>query len=130
MRKRSGKNPDRLTLETSARLLEFWKNNDRSGWLAWATQNERMINGQKAIPAVASRWFNLITIFHETVGDIWIHRDGDYLFWTETVSGIVSEMAIKDPSGNPRPYLLLKAHAAMDQSISRRPQSIVALTTP
>jgi len=37
-----------LTLETSARLLDFWKNDDRSGWLAWATQNERMINGQRA----------------------------------------------------------------------------------
>jgi hypothetical protein len=97
-----------LTLETSTRLLEFWKANDRAGWLAWATQNERMINGQKAIPAVASRWFNLVTIFHETLGDIWIHRDGDYLFWTKSVSGPISEMAIRDPSGNPRPYLLLK----------------------
>ncbi len=97
-----------LTLETSARLLDFWKSNDRNGWISWATQNERMINGQKAIPAVASRWFNLITIFHETVEDIWIHRDGDYLFWTRSVSGPISETAIKDPSGNPRPYLLLK----------------------
>jgi hypothetical protein len=97
-----------LTLETSARLLDFWRNNDRSGWLAWATQNERMINGQKAIPAVASRWFNLITIFHETADDIWIHRDGDYLFWTKSTPGPISEVPIKDPSGNPRPYLLLK----------------------
>src|ERR1700681_579004 len=85
-----------LTLETSARLLEFWKANDRAGWLAWATQNERMINGQKAIPAVASRWFNLITIFHDTLEDIWIHRDGNFLFWTKSASGSISEVQIKD----------------------------------
>jgi hypothetical protein len=96
-----------LTLETSARLLDFWRKNDRVGWLAWAVNNERMVNGQVAIPAVASRWFNLITIFHETTGDIWTHRDGDYLFWTTSVAGPTTEIAIKDPSGNPRPYLLL-----------------------
>ena len=97
-----------LTLETSARLLNYWKNNDRMGWLNWATRNERMVNGQIATTAVASRWFNLVTIFHETIGDIWIHRDGVYLFWTTSVPGLISEIAINDPSGNPRPYLLLK----------------------
>lgn len=97
-----------LTLETSARLLDFWRNNDRNGWLAWAVENERMVNGQRAIPAVASRWFNLITIFHETVEDIWIHRSGDYLYWTTSIPGPVTEVAIKNPSGNPQPYLLLK----------------------
>src|SRR5258708_31167930 len=97
-----------LTLETRARLLDFWRKNDRVGWVAWAVNNERMVNGQVAIPAVASRWFNLITIFYETIGDIWTHRDGDYLFWTTSVAGPITETAISDPSGNPRPYLLLK----------------------
>lgn len=97
-----------LTLETSAKLLDYWKSNDRTGWLSWATKNERMVNSQIATPAVASRWFNLVTIFHETIGDIWIHRDGNYLFWTTSIPGQISEIAIDDPSGNPRPYLLLK----------------------
>lgn len=114
-----------LTLETSARLLEFWKNSDRSGWLAWATQNERMINGQMAIPAVASRWFNLITIFHNTHGDIWIHRDGDYLFWTESIPGPINEMAIRDLSGNPRPYLLLKRPTKQWVSRSRNGRNLL-----
>jgi hypothetical protein len=90
-----------LTLETGTKLLDFWKNNDRDGWLSWATKNERMINGQIATAAVASRWFNLITIFHNTTGDIWIHRDGDYLFWTKSIAGAVVEVPINDPSGNP-----------------------------
>src|SRR6266403_2680350 len=51
-----------LTLETGVRLLDYWKKKDRDGWISWATENERMVNGQIATAAVASRWFNLITI--------------------------------------------------------------------
>lgn len=31
---------------------------------------------------VAARWYNLMTIISETRGDVWIHRDGERLYWT------------------------------------------------
>jgi hypothetical protein len=89
-----------LTLETSARLLDYWKDNDREGWIGWATKNERMVNGQIATAAVASRWFNLITIFHDTLGDIWVHRDGDYLFWTTSTLEALLLRAFPNQSHN------------------------------
>jgi len=97
-----------LTLETSNRLYEFWARNDRNGWLAWATENERMVNGQPAIRAVASRWFNLLAIFHETQNGVWIHRDADYLFWTVSKAGPVSKITIEDPKRPTEPSILLK----------------------
>ncbi|SRR6266403_2146322 len=97
-----------LTLETGVRLLDYWKKKDRDGWISWATENERMVNGQIATAAVASRWFNLITIFHDTVDDIWVHRDGEHLFWTTSLPGKIVEVEITDSAGRPRPYLLLK----------------------
>ena len=106
-----------LTLYTSKKLFECWTNGDREGWIEWATHNAKMTNGQLAIKPVASRWFNLLTIFHETLGDIWIHRDRDQLFWTRTVSGPTSVSHITDPTavssktgpvGHSNPYLLLK----------------------
>lgn len=111
-----------LTLETSARLLDFWKRNDRSGWLSWATQNERMINGQKAIPAVASRWFNLITIFHEPSGTSLLDQIS---FWTGQRNGYSGSI------GKPETIPPTKeADTAVDKSIWRRSQSLVALNTP
>jgi hypothetical protein len=97
-----------LTLETSQNLFEFWQRNDRLGWIAWATKHERMVNGQLAIASVASRWFNLITTFHDTLGDVWVHRAGNYLFWTKSVGGPVTQDTINDPTGKSRPFLLLR----------------------
>jgi len=106
-----------LTLYTSKKLFQCWTNGDRDEWIEWATRNARMTNGQLAIKPVASRWFNLLTIFHETLDDIWIHRDGDRLFWTRTVSGPTSVSHITDPTtvssktgrvDHSNPYLLLK----------------------
>lgn len=36
---------------------------------------------------VAARWYNLMTIISETQNDIWIHRDGEKLYWTTSTSG-------------------------------------------
>ena len=97
-----------LTLETTQKLFDFWKQNDRDGWLEWAGKHERMANGQPAIPSVASRWFNLITTFHKTVDDIWMHRQGGYLFWAASKVGPVTQTIIEDPAHQGRSYLLLK----------------------
>jgi hypothetical protein len=97
-----------LTLETSRTLYDFWLQRDRRGWIDWASKNERMINGQLAIAPVASRWFNLITIFHDTLNDVWLHRAGDYLYWALSEPGAISVEALQDPRGRDREFILLK----------------------
>jgi hypothetical protein len=97
-----------LTLYTSKKLFECWNDGDREGWLEWATRNARMINGHLATKSVASRWFNLLNIFHETSGDVWVHRDGEKLFWTKSLPGRISISSIPDPFGRSNPYVLLK----------------------
>jgi hypothetical protein len=37
--------------------------------------------------AVASRWFNLVSIISETEGDVWIHRARSELWWTTSRGG-------------------------------------------
>ncbi len=38
--------------------------------------------GKKPTRPVAARWYNLMTIISQTSGDLWIHRDGEKLYWT------------------------------------------------
>ncbi|MDN7125657.1 hypothetical protein J6I90_12265 [Pseudidiomarina sp. 1APP75-32.1] len=38
--------------------------------------------GKKPTRPVAARWYNLMTFISQTDGDVWIHRDGEKLYWT------------------------------------------------
>jgi hypothetical protein len=108
-----------LTLETSQTLFEFWTKNDRQGWIDWAAANEKMINGQAAIAPVASRWFNLLTIFHETLDDYWLHRQDEQLFWTTSTAGPITQSDYEDPTRKKRKYLLLRRPTQPWKSRSR-----------
>jgi hypothetical protein len=53
--------------------------------------------GKKPTKATASRWFNLMTTVAETVGDVWVHKDGDELWWTTSRSDAPSFEQKKEP---------------------------------
>lgn len=61
---------------------KFWEANDRDGYIYSRMANDTTAAGRKPTKATASRWFNLMTIVAETVGDVWVHKDGDELWWT------------------------------------------------
>lgn len=61
--------------------FELWRAGDRDGYIA-GRMKETTWAGRKPTLPLAARWYNLMTIISETRGDVWIHRDGDRLWWT------------------------------------------------
>lgn len=64
-------------------VFDFWKRGDREAYIETRMQG-LTVAGKKPTRPVASRWYNLMTIINESVGDVWIHRDGPNLWWTTT----------------------------------------------
>lgn len=63
-----------------------WKANDREAYIASRISNDVTAAGKRPTRATASRWFNLMTTVAETSGDVWVHRAGDELWWTISLS--------------------------------------------
>ena len=59
----------------------LWEAGDREGYIAGRMRGKTAA-GLTPTRAVAARWYNLMTIISETAGDIWIHRDGERVWWT------------------------------------------------
>lgn len=66
------------------RVHPFWVAGDRKAYIDFAIQRLKTARGIAPIPAVAGRWFNLGTIIVESEGDLWLHREGELLWWTIT----------------------------------------------
>lgn len=60
----------------------FWEAGDRDGYISYRMANDITAAGEKPTRGTAARWFNLMTIVSETAGDVWVHKDGDELWWT------------------------------------------------
>lgn len=61
---------------------KFWEAQDRDGYIVNRMSKDKTAAGKVPTRATASRWFNLMSTVAETCGDVWIHRDGDELWWT------------------------------------------------
>ncbi|MBW6528196.1 hypothetical protein KZ813_15235 [Sphingomonas sp. RHCKR7] len=66
------------------RVHAFWQAGDRAAYIDYAIRNLKTARGIAPIPAVAGRWFNLGSIIVGSEDDLWLHRDGDMLWWTIT----------------------------------------------
>jgi hypothetical protein len=97
------------------RVHVFWKNGDRLGYIAEAKKVLKLSTGHPATAQVSSRWFNLNTIFHQTNGDIWVHRAQDKIWWTISQDSIPEVELRQDPRpihGSERIYLYYKQSSA------------------
>lgn len=63
----------------------LWEAGDRDGYINNRMANDTTAAGAKPTRATASRWFNLMSIVSETAGDVWVHKDGDELWWTTSL---------------------------------------------
>ena len=79
----------------------FWEAGDRDGFVDYCIANKRATSGKPIGRSTASRWYNLMTIISESSNDIWIHRAGDDLWWTETTNDPFSIALETDPDPNP-----------------------------
>jgi hypothetical protein len=96
--------PECLRRSTIATMNEvgvqpFWLNNDRKGYIEYCQKYYKTARGEVPIKPVASRWFNLMTVLSESVGDYWVHRDGDNLWWTQTTSSEPIFEELQEPIG-------------------------------
>lgn len=78
--------PDCLSRGTVATMnvvaaQPMWEAGDRESYIDFQLRGATA-RGVKPTRAVASRWFNLMTIINETEGDLWIHKDKDQIWWT------------------------------------------------
>lgn len=65
----------------------FWRAGDRQGYIDYCVAHLKTQRGASPTRATASRWFNLGTIITESAGDLWLHQDGEHLWWTVTRDG-------------------------------------------
>jgi len=83
---------------------DYWLAGDREAFIAACMEHERSSRGAVPIKAVASRWFNLMSTIAETSGDIWIHREKNELWWTESLPEPPSFELSEEPTGRgPKP---------------------------
>lgn len=79
----------------------LWEAGDREGYIA-GRMKETTWAGRKPTLPVAARWYNLMTIISETQGDVWIHRDGDRVWWTISTDALPIFETKTEPVGDHR----------------------------
>ncbi|MCD1634446.1 hypothetical protein K7H91_11755 [Martelella mediterranea] len=87
-----------------ADVHHFWLSGDRESYIDVCTRLKKTAHGDPAPKQLASRWFNLMTIIANSSGDIWVHRDGNTIWWTVSTD----EPAWFDEEPRSVPYQPLK----------------------
>ena len=77
----------------------LWEQGKKEEYIVSRMKNDKSARGQAPTRQTASRWYNLMTIISETADDLWIHRDGEKLYWT--ISKNASQRPQKSPSQHP-----------------------------
>lgn len=84
----------------------YWQANDREGYVSSRMASDTTATGKKPTKATASRWFNLMTTVAETSGDVWVHKDGDELWWTTSRNEAPSFETKKEPIARGREVVI------------------------
>ncbi|MAD53155.1 MULTISPECIES: hypothetical protein [unclassified Idiomarina] len=80
----------------------LWEQGKKEEYISSRIKNDKSAAGKVPTRAVASRWFNLMTTVSTTSGDIWIHKDGEKLFWTISKDEAPHFVEKKEPVGRKR----------------------------
>jgi hypothetical protein len=84
----------------------FWRSGDRAGFIAYCQANSVTQHGKPPTTVTASRWFNLPTIVTESVGDVWIHREQEAIWWSITLDTEAAVSRQPPPAGGREPIVL------------------------
>ncbi len=104
---------DRSTVATveDLQLRPFAVGGDREGYINLCTKIAKTARGRPPTRAVASRWFSVGREVEQTVGDIWVHREKEDLWWTVTTAEpvVVELQPVHHPShGEDMVYVIHK----------------------
>ena len=83
----------------------LWQAGDRESYIA-KRMDHLTAAGHVPTKAVSSRWFNLMTTISETEGDVWIHSDTQYLWWTRSLSEECTFEELVEPVGRKREVVI------------------------
>jgi len=72
-------------------LRPFRLSGDREAYVRYCIANKKTFDGETPTASVASRWFGTGETVSSTVDDIWIHKDGDDLWWTVSLDEPATE---------------------------------------
>ena len=79
----------------------LWEQGKREEYILSRMQGKTAAGLSPTRP-VAARWYNLMTIISETNGDVWIHRDGERLYWTVSTNAPPTFERKSEPVGRMR----------------------------
>lgn len=106
-------------------LFAFWQNGDRDGYIEKCMADKLTARGLRPTKPVASRWFNTNHTISETEGDMWIHRDGDHLWWTSSLPGkVVIETRIGS-GAKAEPYFVFVKRATPWSNQSKKGKTLL-----
>lgn len=63
-------------------LRQLFLSGDRKAYVEYCIANKKTFDGNVPTAAVASRWFGTGGTVTDTVDDVWVHKEGDVLWWT------------------------------------------------
>jgi hypothetical protein len=64
------------------RVGALWKSRDYEEYIREAMRLMRNRNGMPLDRGTVTRWYNEMTLLHETSGDLWLHSDTKHIWWT------------------------------------------------
>lgn len=89
---------------------EFWRARDKRSYIDLCVRSKTTAAGKRPTRAVASKWYNAGDIIANTGGDLWLHRDGEDLWWTMSTAQPMTETIefVSMPGIDARVYVLRK----------------------
>ena len=63
-------------------LRQLFVAGDRKAYIEYCIANKKTFDGKVPTAAVASRWFGTGGTVADTYDDVWVHKEGDVLWWT------------------------------------------------
>jgi hypothetical protein len=88
------------------RVQGFWEAGDRESYINDRMRLDKTAAGKTPTRAVASRWFNLMSIIVGSAGDVWIHREKDQLWWTKSRANAPTFERALEPVGDRRDVVI------------------------
>jgi hypothetical protein len=97
----------RGTIATMNEVESFalWEKGDREGYIENRLKTKTAA-GILPTVSVASRWFNLMTTISKSQGDVWLHSDTEYVWWTKTLDVPPSFESRREPVGRQREVIV------------------------
>lgn len=99
-----------IAVMDDARVHPYWQRDDQEGYVSEAMRVLLSKAGTPPIRGVATRWFNVPTIMTQTSGDLWIHREKEQLWWTQSLDQPATSELIADPMPRGAPNRIFVYH--------------------